>query len=175
MSRNEPDSQVRLTRLYLAGREENIGALIDGLRDPDYRHFAARKLARLGRREAIPALAPLLSAADSNTRIAAVRALGDLSAEEFTPRLLEIAESDSESLVRCWAIAALGQMRDPQVLPYLTETLGDGDRDIRKAAALALGELGDHRALADLRKAKRREAVRHRAPYRRALRRLKNR
>lgn len=168
-SPNELDVDERRTRLYAAYRSGDVSTLIEGLRDPDLRAFAARRLAEIGDPSAISALIPLLAAAEPASRIEAVRALAALGANEQLPRIVQIAEADPNELVRRWALASLGNFHDTSVLPLLSEALQAEAREVRQAAAVGLGHLGAHEALPQLRLAMRREFFWHRGPFRRAI------
>jgi HEAT repeat protein len=74
--------------------------------------------------------------------VGACVALGLARSEEGVPDLLRAAsDRDEPSAVRCRALAALGAIADASARPTATQLLGDRDRLVRGAAALALGDL----------------------------------
>lgn len=167
------ESDQRLTAIYNARRAGDSKELLRALRDPEFRDYAARSLAHIGDRSAAPAIAVLLDANDWRARVGAVRALGELQASEFIPRLVSLIESDPENVVREWAVAALGQIGDAEVVPVIAQCLGSAEPRMRRAAAFALGEMGGADAANLLRDAMKRENMWRRGAYRRALRRAR--
>lgn len=67
--------------------------------------------------------------------------------EDTSSGYLEILRSDDDWFVRRRAALALGGERPPGALEALEEALADRDADVRQAAVIALGRLGDERAL----------------------------
>jgi HEAT repeat protein len=178
-ARDESDREERLRRIFAAKEDGDTDYLIASLRDPDYRHMAAKFLAELAERksfpEAIPALLRLLDANDPHTRSSAALALGRLRAEEAAPRLVGVAQQDPIAWVRAWAVGALGDLRDQRTVPVIITLLQDPDWRVRRSAAVVLGELGDERAIHPLERGLAAERWIGRRPYRKALRQLKSR
>jgi HEAT repeat protein len=160
------DADERLLRIWAAKRNGDAQYLIGALRDPDYRATAAKF---------VDPLFPLLEAADPHARAAAATALAQLGARQALPRLREMAAHDEESFVRSWVVAALGEIGDPSDVDLILPFVSDPSARVRGAAALALGQLGDVRALEPLwaaRKKLRRSPVEwhmHRRVYKQAL------
>ncbi len=74
--------------------------------------------------------------------VGACIALGLSGSKEGIPDLLRVAvDRDEPTPVRCRALAALGAIGDASARPAVTRLLGDRDRMVRGAAALALGDL----------------------------------
>jgi HEAT repeat protein len=169
------DADERLLRIWAAKRNGDAQYLIGALRDPDYRATAAKFVGELEVVEAIDPLFPLLEAADPHARAAAATALAQLGARQALPRLREMAAHDEESFVRSWVVAALGEIGDPSDVDLILPFLSDPSARVRGAAALALGQLGDVRALEPLwaaRKKLRRSPVEwhmHRRVYKQSL------
>ena len=103
---------------------------------------------------------------DIQTRIRAVRALGDLEDHRAVPLLKsllsepnrELGLEAQESLVkigcaawgRCGALTVLGQVGDSKVLQKVIELLQDDSINVRHEAVKSLGELKDEQAVGPL-------------------------
>ncbi|MFZ8842411.1 HEAT repeat domain-containing protein, partial [Thermoflexus sp.] len=129
------------------GDPQTTPALIQALQDEEWWvcRAAARALGQIGP-PAVPALIQALRDEDRDVRWMAAWALGEIGDPQATPALTE-ALKDKESLV-CWMAAwALGKIGVP-ALPALLEALQDKDEEweVRYAAALALGQIGDPQA-----------------------------
>ncbi len=93
---------------------------------------------------------PLLEARSAQVVSAAVRYLGAVKATRSGARLRELFDSPDAGLqIRQEIILALGEMQDPDSVPFLMDLLGDEGRDmmLRRFACDALGRSGDTRAL----------------------------
>ncbi len=96
-----------------------------------------------------------LASADSFVRSTTIFKLGagDPVALESVPKLAELTTTDPETLVRLAAVEALRRLRVGAAIPQIAEALRDRHPEVRRAAALALGDLpavGDPVALAAL-------------------------
>jgi HEAT repeat protein len=169
MARDDSDLDHRRTRIYLARRAGDVPTLVQALRDPDLRAFAARSLAKVGDRSAARHIAPLLYASDPSCRIEAVRALGELRSDDHVHDVISISENDPDELARRWALASLGYFEPGAVLSTLSRALRSDERRIRQAAAVGLGHLATPEAIELLRGAMRSEPLWRRRPYRRAM------
>jgi HEAT repeat protein len=149
--------------------------LIDALRDPMGRTWAAHYLGRRGVVEAVPALCRLLSAADPAARSAGALALGRLRAVEAFPDLMSLAEADPALGPRSHAIGAIGQIGDARAVPLLVRLLGSDEWRVRATAAWALGLCADQTAIPTIRAAARRERFFLRGVYRKAIRKIRSR
>lgn len=71
-------------------------------------------------------------------------ALGLIGGREQVPALAKLVGSGSlrSGIVRSCAARSLGRIGDAAAAPALIRALGDGDVEVRRAAALALGDLG---------------------------------
>lgn len=161
--------------LSRAREAEDVAALEEYLRYPEWRAHAARFLADIDARGAIPAITQLLDAGDRRVRVSAARSLGRLRADSATERLAVLARSDPERIVRSWAVYALGALGTADSVRLVTTFLDDDDAWVRRAAAVALGEHGPPSVREALERAARREPLHRRKPYRRALRLLRKR
>ena len=84
---------------------------------------------------------------DQERKVAALRAAGGTSYDG----LLAVTQDTGQPLdVRLTAIWVLGCLRDTSAAPALLATLADAHPDIRRYAAIALGDLRDRRAVSPL-------------------------
>ncbi len=99
---------------------------------------------------AIPHLAECVRHADPGTRYLAANALSKMGdeAESATPALLDSLRAD-DIFLRAAITSALIRIGAPAV-PGLIRALFDDNRAVRRAAAKALGKIGDERAVAPL-------------------------
>jgi HEAT repeat protein len=168
---------VRISR---AKANTDITALVGALDDPEHASAAARALAKLSgavtheRSAAIRGLRRLLKAPDPHSRASAAEALGALKAREGFEELRNLAHEDAVDWVRSWAVGALGRTGGESSYPLILGFLDDPSRKVRSAAAIALRTVGDQRDVPALTRAMSRERWFLRAPFRDAIRDLKN-
>lgn len=132
---------------------EVLAALMQGLQDEDHRvrTRAAQALGKLEAVDAIPALEQcLLKDSARRVRWRAAEALRVLDARTAQSAFIA-AMTDAYSSVRLECIRALASWKVSESIPHIAEALQDEIRRVRRAAAKALGDLGDYRALAPLR------------------------
>jgi HEAT repeat protein len=170
------DATARQKRIFEARRNGDVGTLIRALRDdPENAAWAARYLGDIGDPAAIEPLIRLLSVRAFQTRAQAAKSLGQLRATEAVPALLECVERGPEDVMRAWAIDALGRIGSPEAVPKLVELLSHEEAGLRRTTAVALGAIGDSRALDPLHEASRDASWRERRLYRRAARQIEGR
>ena len=120
----------------------SVPVLIDLLDDPDPQvvDAAVDALARLGDPAAAPGLAGLLGSgrAGQMSVVEALAALGEAAVQPVSSRL-----ADPDPAVRVQAAETLGRAGAPAAVDALAGALADDVREVRLAAALALGEVGD--------------------------------
>lgn len=130
--------------------ERSIEELIELLNDKD--DFAVEEaIGQLELRgpEALDALIDALSHRKKNIRMHAATILGAINDEKAIPALIA-ALKDNNKLVRREASTAVSRMSG--AVDTLIETLADEDWKVRGAAAWALGNLGDEKAIPELEK-----------------------
>ena len=124
-------------------------ALKKALKDtsPQVRATAAAGLVgKNGKETAATLLRALDSEPDLEVQIAILGALGRMGDPESVDRLIKAAEPDGRlfkrkpAAFRIAAVAALGDARTPAALTALQELTNDRDKDVRDAAARALGQ-----------------------------------
>jgi HEAT repeat protein len=141
------DWQVRWAAAWALGKIgdlQAVPALMEALKDEDkdVRQTAAEALGKIGV-PAVPALMEALKDEDWRVRQAAARALGEIGDPQALPALIQALKDE---YVREAVEEALGKIGVPAV-PALIEALKDDDEDVRRAAAGALGEIGDPQAV----------------------------
>ncbi len=82
--------------------------------------------------------------------------IGDLKVKEAIPTLIQLLESDEDSVVRNSAARALGKIADPEqfdnILHALDKALEDPDSYVKANACWSMGKLKDKRAIPSLMK-----------------------
>lgn len=138
-------------------------AVADKTEVPDVRAVAAKALAEIGAKQAVPALMTAVASNDSRVAIAAAEALGRFGDPQAVPALIaaladmsrrahEKAANTLGDLGDARAapeavIEALGKIGDARAAPALTAALADPNSRTRAKAADALGNLGDAQAV----------------------------
>jgi HEAT repeat protein len=118
--------------------------------DTEERRDAVTRLGALGRPEASRAAAVALNDSAAIVRATAARAVLSLGGSEAARLILPLL-ADPDEFVRREAAYALELARSPDAVPALI-TLVESDKkpSVRAAAAVALGQIGDRRAVAAL-------------------------
>jgi HEAT repeat protein len=127
------------------------GAVIDLLRaggDAAARAAAAHRLGGSGAAEAAEALVAALADEDPRVRGAAADALSERG--ELTTETLGAQLRSRYPGMRSWAADALGERGGEEAADLLSDALGDEEPEVRDRVALALGKLGDPRAVGPL-------------------------
>ena len=162
--------------LALAERRD-VRGLVDLLHSPletehiSVRFAALHHLGKIGAREAIPDIVPLVDDPDVAMRAGAVVALTRLDARDATSHVVR-ALDDEHAGVRQRAaegLATLGR-GDPAAVAALVRALDDDNQQVRRVAVAALATLGDATAIPAIEASARRESLWHRRHSRRALR-----
>jgi HEAT repeat protein len=135
------------------GRESQRGPLVramlaeldanDRLND---RIYLLRELAVVGREEAVPALARLLSSAEPALRHYALGALERNTSAEAGKALVAALGQQQEAAWLVAVIQALGRRREKAAVGLLSQRLAGPDRQIAEAAAMSLGSIATDEA-----------------------------
>lgn len=153
-----PDLDVRRTTLELittkqiSGDAAELAALIADLTDTGTRAAAIRALCVTVEEDGVPTVAPLLADPQPVVRRSAMVGLlrdggvsGILAAGYHLAELLNSAEPAERAL----AAAIIGDVGLPSFVAPLRRLLADPAAEVRRAALLAAGQLGDERLLAE--------------------------
>jgi HEAT repeat protein len=149
--RHDDDRVRRAATNALAklGTPQSRVALKKALKDtsPQVRATAAAGLVgKNGKETAATLLRALDTEPDLEVQIAILGALGRMADPESVDRLIKAAEAESRlfrrkpTAFRIAAVNALGDARTPAALTALQELANDRDKDVRDAAAKALGQ-----------------------------------
>jgi HEAT repeat protein len=128
--------------LRVVAAEENQAELIRLLQSdaaPGDKAIACKKLAIYGTKDAVPALAPLLTNPDlSSWARIALEAIPDPAADAA----LRDAVGKVQGRLLVGVINSIGVRRDAEAVKPLAGKLSDGDAAVASAAAIALGRIG---------------------------------
>jgi hypothetical protein len=98
-----------------------------------------------------PAAAPLFLSAvhdeNQDTRILAIQGLGRVRSVEAVPALGQLIRQDQDEMVVSNAVTALKDIAGLASFPFLMEATNHRVTFVRRDAAIALGEIGDHSVL----------------------------
>ena len=126
-------------------QEDKLLDLLKSNASPKEKADACRELARIGTRQAVPVLAPLL--ADENLSHMACYALEPIADPAASAALRE-ALGTLKGRWLAGVIRSLGVRKDREAVELLARYLNDSDPVVAEAAARALGNIGGAAALA---------------------------
>ncbi len=101
---------------------------------------------RLQSPQAVPALMELLQSTDPTVRLKAVEAIGQCKDKSAAEVVEQVLAKDNSDEVRAAAAKALGDLKDPESLQALTESLQD-TFNVRVKAIIALGAIKNSNAV----------------------------
>ena len=150
------DQAVRLKAIPLVGNQQDpeTVALLLPFTEASNRSVAeltaaAGALGHIGSMTAEPALRALVTNQDPTVRLAALNALGQLSAD--TPAQWSARAKDTDAGIRQISDSNLAAVKAPDAVAVLIEGLSkERDPVTRRICALGLGRLGDQRAASAL-------------------------
>ncbi|MFA0738608.1 MAG: hypothetical protein LKKZDAJK_001722 [Candidatus Fervidibacter sp.] len=141
---------ARATKTNAKDRQEVINALLT-LTKPDrplpVRKVALQTLSICATDDAVPSLATLLS--DESLRSDALATLKQIGSPAAAKAVANAAVNAKGAWLRD-LLATLGEMRRPEGVPILLTMLKSGDPETKAVAAMALGRIGDAKAVAAL-------------------------
>jgi len=143
---SDPDPSVQVQAIQTVAQFGGAGAMRLILakaesREPTIRDAAIEALPKFGK-EAVPALAFLLSYGNPYVRSSAVRALGMMGTSEAMVRLRK-SLSDPSPTVRYYACLTLGESGEPSVIADIAPYFDDPDADVREAVSEACARMPD--------------------------------
>jgi len=137
-------------RLGEIGSARAVPELLDAMRDPyedeDVKLACARALGMIRDPQAIPHLIEALREPDKWVSPRVAEVLIPFGSLAEAPLIEALRDPNSDNL-RTWAASILGEMRSRAAVPNLIRALWDRAESVRAAAARALGEIADHRAV----------------------------
>jgi hypothetical protein len=137
-----PSIITLITEYHIQNRQQRIHGRIKDMSFSLLGIFQKPDIGALQQSRDIPALIRLLNHGNFDTRWRAARALGMMGNDATVPLLLAIQNPDIN--IRLGAIEALASIRDPAAIKRLQVILASDEiNELRWAAALALGEIGD--------------------------------
>lgn len=146
--------------------EDALVAVVSGDAAWAEKQAACRSLRRIGTEKSVPALAKLLT--DKELAHMARFALEAMPYPE-AGRALRDALSSTTGPTKIGIIASLGARRDAEAVPQLVPTLRDGNLDMARTAAAALGRIATERAVSSLKDAFASVPPRYKPPIEEAL------
>lgn len=151
--------EVRSIACWVLGKirdKRAVGALLKAFKDQDTHLYweAAKALGFVGSKRAVrPLAASLLESDSSYRRAAAAHALGLIGDKRSLEPLLQVLLNPHEdSKTRGEAAEALANLNDPRAVDPLIKALQDESTEVRFWSAYALGEIGDERAVPELKR-----------------------
>jgi HEAT repeat protein len=122
-------------------------------KDRDLVWESAKALSILKTKSIVPELISSLKSPSIDHRSAAAYALGMMREPRAVPHLeAMVADRKESATVRGHAAEALAYLKKQRSFPVLLSALDDPEPEVRRWAAFALGELGDKRALPELKR-----------------------
>jgi hypothetical protein len=142
-------SAISATLVAFGGRAVPYVAWLMGSESSDVRYFAAIVARDLPHPDLLDPLGRMLLHADPTSRRIALDVLGDFALlPEYAELLVALRSAASNPLTaQAWrlrSIQAVAELRDEQAVKTLIEALGDKDRQIARAAHVALRSLTAH-------------------------------
>jgi hypothetical protein len=135
-----------------AAPEQDNGAVLEQLRDPDWKkRYAALQRVKPSL-TTLPLLVHALQDEKSSVRRLATVYLGDIKEPEVLPYLYRALQDDTPS-VRRTAGDTLSDLGDPAAIPAMVKALKDPNKLVRWRAARFLYEVGDDSAVTALQEA----------------------
>ena len=136
--------------LRFGSRSENDLIAFLGSEDASLVLRTLDALAKMKSTVAADSIAPLLSHANSWIRLGAAHALGEIGAPGAAEQLVTALDDSAHSVVNA-ALVGLGRLKAREAYDAIHRLTGSDNPHIRKHSAIALGELGDDRAVATVR------------------------
>jgi len=149
----DADTRANGIRVLAASQHNSaFGGILAGLKDKDagVRMASLEAFGSYRNIYSVNALIPFLSDADPKVRAAAATALGNQDTYEAVLPVANMVYRDINPDARHAGILALGNLNNRTVTALLLTTLADNEKYTRIDSALALGKVGDYRAIEPL-------------------------
>ena len=111
--------------------------------DPTVRMYLALAMGRTGQNIYGETLIDGLRDKDLGSRVAAIKALGNISYKPAIEKLVRFTKIDKSVNERLSATISLGNMEDKSVIPFLENLLNDEEPNVRWDASIALAKYGN--------------------------------
>ena len=141
--------ELLIERLAARKKNHNHKELLDALKSEfaGVRRFAVQEMAKTKLEALAPEIVRLLKDPEHSVRAAAAKGIGEMGAAKSVDALIE-ALGDPEDVVRAAATRSLGDLRAKAAVKEIAMLLGNPA--VAKAAAEALGKIGDRSAVPNL-------------------------
>lgn len=143
----QPPAELQEREIATMGTAELLRIVQDGSASEFRRAKACVRLGELGAKEAVPAMAALLS--DEHLGVYARYGLEPI-ADASVDDALRGAMGRLKGVRLIGVVNSLGKRRDAKAVPALARMLHGADADITRAAAAALGSIGNETAVKEL-------------------------
>lgn len=149
-SDDSSDRRMAATMLGEAGDDSAVERLVSLLRDANsgVRDAAQNALMLMGGRLAVEKVAPLVAEIDPGLRNAAIDILRKIG-DDGIDVMHRLAVDDNDD-IRLFVLDVLGTIGNPESVDVLIGGLGDRNANVRNAAVVSLGLLGDPKAFEHL-------------------------
>ena len=112
--------------------------------DPTVRMYLALAMGRTKNTIYGEALLQGLTDTDKGSRVAAIKALGNMAYKPAINNLIDFTSKDKSVEERLSAAISMGNMNDKSVIPVLVKLLEDEEPNVRWDSAIALAKLGNY-------------------------------
>ncbi len=140
-----PQAERTITPVLIDKRQDSIPVLRDTILKgtPKQRIFAARLLADMRDKQAIPNLIKAAQEPEVQIRIYMINALGEIGEPNATPMLRRILDNSRDKGTLISTLIAIGRLGEKVDIKKLQKYLAYSDRQVRAWAAVACALLGD--------------------------------
>jgi|APSaa5957512622_1039677.scaffolds.fasta_scaffold15350_2 hypothetical protein len=147
------EERIDFEQYFLAFDRRPVERLITPLLRADDRGLAMRAmdtLAKMKSKVGADSIASLLQHPEEWRRIGAAHAIGEIGGDRAVGRLMGVLDDPVYSVVNA-GLVGLGRLEAKTAYERISGMLTDENLHVRKHAAIALGEIGDRRAIPEVR------------------------
>ena len=148
------EERIDFEQYFLAFDRQPVEKLVIPLLRTDDRGLAMRAMDTLAKMKSEvggDSSALLLRHPEEWRRIGAAHAIGEIGGERAVARLMGVLDDPVYSVVNA-GLVGLGRLKAKTAYERISEMLRDENHHVRKHAAIALGEIGDRRAIPGVRR-----------------------